>query len=71
MTREIVSEVESRYALYEGDVSASDGLKYRHVLVVPLTYGAVSYSAGLALIEENSAKGDIGSLPGSDLGCLP
>ena len=57
---EIVSEVESRYTLYKVDVSACDGSRYRHVLVVPLSHGAVSYSAGLALIEEDSAKADAG-----------
>ncbi len=56
----IVSEVESRYTLYEVDVSGCDGSRYRHVLVVPLSHGAVSYSAGLALIEEDSAKADAG-----------
>ena len=56
----IVSEVDYRYTLYEVDVSACDGSRYRHVLVVPLSRGAVSYSAGVALIEEDSARTDAG-----------
>ena len=56
----IVSEVDSTYTLYAVQVSACDGSRYRHVLVVPLSQGAVSYSAGLALIEDDSAKADAG-----------
>ncbi len=58
----IVHEVAYRLTLFATQVSASDGARYRHLLVVPLSHGAASFSTALALLEEDSARVDAGDI---------
>lgn len=66
--RTLLHEQESLYSLYAIDVTASNGLQGRHVLVVPTCVGAASFSVGVLLTERDSAKADAGDF--HDIGQL-
>lgn len=57
-----MAEQDSFYTLYRVAVTASDGSRYRHLLVVPTNVSAVSFDVGLALVEEDSVEADLGQL---------
>ena len=58
--RTVVAERDYLFTLYAVDVAASDGTRGRHVLAVPVAVGAVSFTVGMILSEEDSLKADVG-----------
>lgn len=56
----IVAERDHAYTLYRIGVTASDGSRHRHLLIVPTNVGAVSFDVGLALVEADSVAADAG-----------
>lgn len=56
----IVAEQDGFYTLYAVVVTASDGSRYRHLLMVPTNVSAVSFDVGLALLEADSIEVDAG-----------
>jgi hypothetical protein len=56
----VVAERDGFYTLYAVAVTASDGSRYRHLLIVPSNVGAVSFDMGLALLEADSVEADAG-----------
>lgn len=56
----IVAERDFFYTLYAVAVTASDGNRYRHLLIVPSNVSAASFDIGLALLEADSVEADAG-----------
>lgn len=57
----IVAEKDFFYTLYKVGVVASDGMRYRHLLIIPTNISAVSFEVGLALLEKESIEADAGN----------
>lgn len=56
----IVAESDYAYTLYRVGVVASDGSRYRHLLIVPTNVSAASFDVGIALLETDSVAADAG-----------
>ena len=57
-----MAERDYQFSLYAVDVVASNGMRGRHVLAVPVAISAVSITVGVLLTEEDSRKADAGEM---------
>lgn len=58
----LVAERDYLFSLYQIDVVVSNGQTGRHVLAVPVAIGAVCFTVGLLLLEEDSCKVEAGEI---------
>lgn len=60
--RDLIAEEDMLYSLYAVDVTASNGDSGRHVVALPCSVGAASFTAGIMLTEADSLRVDAGDV---------